>query len=273
MLRGRIFDERDRPDARQVAVVNQAFAKRFFPGRDPLGHRFGIGGWEHRADYEIVGVVEDVRFRNPRRPTPSMFFLPLLQMTPEQWKNNGLARSNLIGNIELEVAGAPRDLGSQVRRALAAIDPNLTVLNVNTIRDQLGERLGHERLIARITELFGFLALVLAAVGLYGVTAHAVARRTSEIGIRMALGATRGSVIAMVLRGVIVQVSWGIGIGIPAALAGGRFLASQLFGIGGADLRTLLLVVAALLAAAAIAGLSPALRASSTDPLRALRAD
>jgi predicted permease len=270
ILRGRMFDERDTPAARHVAVVNQAFAERYFPNEDPLGRRFGMGGWQHRADYEIVGVVDNVRFRNPRLPSPPMYFLPLLQMSEEEWKDNSMARSNLIGNIELEILGAPRDLGAQVRHTLAAIDPNLTVLNVTTISEQLGDLLGHERLVARLTELFGVLAMLLAAVGLYGVTTHAVARRTGEIGIRMALGATPGSVMAMVMRGVLAQLGWGIAIGIPAALGAGRILSGQLFGVHAADPLTLVLVVAALCGAALIAALSPALRAARTDVLRAL---
>jgi macrolide transport system ATP-binding/permease protein len=274
MLRGRMFDERDTPDATHVAVVNQAFAEKFFPNQDPVGRRFGLGGPLHRADYQITGIVENVRFRNPRQPAPPpMFFVPLLQMWPAEWKNNTLARSNLIGNIELRVEGSAPGLGGEARAALAGIDPNLTVINVTTIRDQLGNLLGHERLIARLTALFGLLALVLAAIGLYGVTAHTVAGRTGEIGVRMALGATRPAVVAMILRGVIAQVAWGVAIGVPAALAGGRILADQLFGVRSSDPLTLGAVTGALALAALLAGFLPALRASSIDPVRALRAD
>ncbi len=169
---------------------------------------------------------------------------------------------------------APRPgLSGQARAALAGIDPNLTVINVTTIREQLGNLLAHERLIARLTALFGVLALLLAAIGLYGVTAHTVAGRTPEIGVRMALGATRPSVIGMILRGVFAQVAWGIAIGVPAALAGGRILADQLFGVKSSDPVTLAAVTIALAAAALLAGLLPALRASTIDPVRALRAE
>jgi predicted permease len=274
MLRGRMFDERDTPDATHVAVVNQVFAGKMFPNEDPIGKRFGMGGAEHRADYLIIGVVENVTFRNPRKATPPpMFFLPLLQMWKSEWTNNGMARSNLIGNIELRMGGESPGLAAETRAALAGIDPNLTVVGVTTIKDQLGNLLGHERLIAQLTALFGVLALLLAAIGLYGVTAHTVAGRTGEIGVRMALGASRPAVIGMILRGVFTQVAWGVAIGVPAALAGGRILADQLFGVKSSDPATLSAVTLALAAAALLAGLLPALRASSIDPVRALRAE
>ncbi|HEY1494147.1 MAG TPA: ABC transporter permease [Candidatus Solibacter sp.] len=274
ILRGRMFDERDTPDATHVAVVNQEFAAKMFPNQDPIGKRFGFGGREHRADYAIVGVVENVTFRNPRKSTPPpMFFLPLLQMWKSEWNNNSMARSNLIGNIELRVAGGDSGLAGETRAALAGVDPNLTVVNVTTIQDQLADLLGHERLIAQLTALFGVLALLLAAVGLYGVTAHTVAGRTGEIGVRMALGATRPSVIGMILRGVFAQVAWGVAIGVPAALAGGRILADQLFGVRSSDPATMAAVTLALAAAALLAGFLPALRASSIDPVRALRSE
>ncbi|HEY2106544.1 MAG TPA: FtsX-like permease family protein, partial [Candidatus Binataceae bacterium] len=161
----------------------------------------------------------------------------------------------------------------ETHAALAGVDPNLTVVNVTTIQDQLANLLGHERLIAQLTALFGVLALLLAAVGLYGVTAHTVAGRTGEIGVRMALGATRPSVIGMILRGVFAQVAWGVAIGVPAALAGGRILADQLFGVRSSDPATMAAVTLALAAAALLAGFLPALRASSIDPVRALRSE
>jgi predicted permease len=274
ILRGRVFDDRDTPDATHVAVINQVFADKYFPNQDPIGRRFGFGGPEHRADFQIVGLIENVTFRNPRTATPPpMFFLPLLQMWKSEWASNSLARSNLIGNIELRIAGNPPALAGDVRAALAGIDPNLTVVNVTTIQDQLGNLLSHERLIARLTALFGLLALTLAAIGLYGVTAHTVAGRTGEIGVRMALGASRPSVIGMILRGVLAQVAWGVVIGVPAALAGGRILAGQLFGVKSSDPLTLAAVTSALAMAALLAGFLPALRASTIDPVRALRAE
>jgi predicted permease len=274
ILRGRMFDERDTPDATHVAVVNQEFAAKMFPNQDPIGKRFGMGGREHRADYTIVGMVENVTFRNPRKATPPpMFFLPLLQMWKSEWNDNGMARSNLIGNIELRVAGGDNALAGKTRTALAGIDPNLTVVDLTTIQNQLGNLLLHERLVAQLTALFGVLALVLAAIGLYGVTAHSVAGRTGEIGVRMALGATRPAVIGMILRGVFTQVALGVAIGVPAALAVGRILADQLFGVRSSDPATMTAVTLTLAAAALLAGFLPALRASSIDPVRALRSE
>jgi predicted permease len=273
ILRGRMFDQRDSPNATHVAVVNQAFADKFFPNQDPLGKRFGLGGQQHRADYEIAGVVESVRFRNPRLPTPPMFFLPLLQMWPNEWNSPTLARSNLIGNIELRVTGRPASFATQIQRALGDIDPNLTVLNVTTIPEQLRQQLGHEHLIASLMELFGVVALLLASVGLYGVTAHSVTRRTSEIGIRMALGATRTTVVRMILRSVFIQIGVGMLIGLPLALGAGRLLADQLYGVNSADPFILIAVVFTLGLAALVAGLRPAWIASSTDPVQALRTE
>jgi macrolide transport system ATP-binding/permease protein len=273
ILRGRMFDQRASPNATHVAVVNQAFADKFFPNQDPLGKRFGLGGQQNRADYEISGVVENVRFRNPRMPTPPMFFLPLLQMSANEWSNPALARSNVIGNIELRVTGRPASFAAQIQRALGDFDPNLTVLNVTTISEQLRQQLSHEVLIARLTELFGLVALLLASLGLYGVTAHSVARRTSEIGIRMALGATRGTVIGMILRSVFTQIGFGMLIGLPLALGAGRLLAGQLYGVKTTDPIILIAVSFTLGLAAFLAGLRPAWTASSTDPVQALRTE
>jgi ABC-type antimicrobial peptide transport system permease subunit len=251
--------------------VNQAFADQYLPNRDPIGKRFGLGGVEHRADYQIVGVVENVRFRNPRLPTNPMFFVPLLQMWKSEWTDTGKARSNMIGNIELHVAGNPSDLAGKIQRVLAEIDPNLTMLNLVTIDEQLGNQLGHERLLARLTELFGLVALLLAAVGLYGMTAYSVARRTSEIGIRTALGASRTRVIGMILGGALRQIGVGLMIGIPAALACGRLLAHQLYGVRSTDPWILGGAALLLVSAATLAGFAPALRASSINPVDALR--
>ena len=271
ILQGRGFDERDTPDAPQVAVVNQAFAGEYFPNQNPLGKRFGLGGTAHRADYQIVGMVENVRFRSLRLSTPPMFFLPLLQMRSGEWADGGKARSNLIGDIELNVAGNTTDLAGRMQRAFAQTDPNLTLLNLVTMDEEIENLLGHERLIARLGELFGVLALLLASVGLYGITAYSVAQRTGEIGIRTALGATRSRVIGMIVGGALRQIGVGLIIGIPATLAAGRVLADQLYGVKSYDPVVIGSAAAILIVAAAIAGFAPALRAGSIDPVAALR--
>jgi predicted permease len=270
--RGRTFNERDTPDAPHVAVVNQAFAGEYFPNEDPLGKRFGLGGFTHRADYQIVGVVNTIRFRNPRGPGRPMFFLPLLQMSRSEWENNTKARSNLIQSILLRIGSAtPPDLAPHIRRTLGAIDPNLTMLNVSPVSVQLGQLLAHERLIGTLAQVFGILALILASVGLYGLTACSVARRTAEIGVRTALGATRAHVVKLILGGALAQAAIGIAVGIPAALAAGRLLAGQLYGVKTSDPLILAIAASILAACAAIAGIIPAVRAGAVDPVQALR--
>ena len=160
-----------------------------------------------------------------------------------------------------------------MRRTLADIDPNLTVENLYSLDYQVSDNFNQERLIARLTMLFGLLALVLASVGLYGITSYAVARRTSEIGLRMALGADRSNVVRMVLRGAFVQVGIGLALGIPIALAGGRFMADQLYGVRAYDPLSIAIAVVVLSSAAALAGFIPARRAASIEPMEALRTE
>jgi predicted permease len=270
--RGRLFDERDTPDATHVAVVNQAFADSYFPNEDPIGKRFGLGGEKHAADYTIVGVVNTIRFRNPRGPGRPMFFLPMLQMWKNEWEDNTKARSNLIQSIQLRVSGStPPDLAPRIQRVLGAIDPNLTMLGLYSTSELLSQLLEHEHLIGVLSEVFGLLALVLASVGLYGVTAYGAARRTAEIGVRTALGATRGQVVRLILRGALMQTTLGVAVGIPVALAAGGLLSKQLYGVEASDPVILAAAAATLLACATIAGTIPAARASSVDPVTALR--
>jgi predicted permease len=275
VLRGRGITEQDTPISTPVAVINETFAREFFPKQDPIGRRFGIGDNTHSRDYEIVGVVEDTKYQDARQPAYATFFLPFLQQIPseDQSAQNAIDGSNYLHDIELLVAGHPQNLESQVRRALAEIDPNLTVLAMASFDEQVARNFNQDRLLARLTGLFGFLALALASVGLYGVSAYNVVRRTNEIGIRMALGADRQSVLGMVLRGALAQVGLGLALGIPIVLAGGRALSSQLFGVKGYDVGVLAGSVVVLAACAAVAGLIPARRAASIDPMQALRAE
>ena len=208
----------------------------------------------------------------PAKPAYQTFFLPFLQMTNDP-KLSFLIGSHYIGDIELRVAGKPENLEAAVRRTLADIDPNLTVLDMMSMHEQLERNFNQETLIARLTELFGLLALVLACVGLYGVTAYSVARRTNEIGIRMALGADRQNVLKMVLRGALMQLAIGLAIGIPAALASSRLIASQLYGVKTYDPAILGIAVFVLTACALLAGFIPARRAASIEPMQALRTE
>jgi predicted permease len=270
LLSGRTIDDRDIPGARPVAVINQAFAKRFFPNEVPLGKHFGLEG---PGDYEIVGVVEDTKYSRAREPMWPMFFLPLLQMPASDWAKSGLARSNYIRSVQIRTAGAANDLEGLLRRSLTEIDSGLTVSKVFRFDEQLAVNFNQDRLLARLTGTFGLVALILASIGLYGVTAYAVARRTSEIGIRMALGAGRQTVIGMVLRSAFLQAAIGLAIGIPAALAGARVLANQLFGIRPYDPWMLAGATLVLGLSALLASLIPAYRAAGIDPVRALRTE
>jgi len=272
VLRGRGFTEQDTATSPLVAVVNQAFLKKFFPkGEEPLGVHFGVAGMKSSSEIEIVGVVSDVKYVDPKEAVRPMYFRPLLQRAPI---SDGVdIRSLFVGSIMLQMKGPVDGLESQVRRTLAAINPNLTVVNYNTFEAQIGGQFSQERLIARLTLMFGLLALILATVGLYGVTAYTVARRTPEIGIRMALGAGRGSVVGMVLREAMLQAGIGLAIGIPVAFLCVRFVKAQLYGVGGQDLAVMAGAVFALAASACVAGLIPARRAASTDPVKALRTE
>jgi predicted permease len=265
LRQGRTINERDTPAGRHVAVINETFARRFFPNQSPIGQHFGMGDASHSGDYEIVGIVEDAKYQDARAPAYATFFLPLLQ-TP-----SGEQLRGWVGAIELHVTGKPENLESAVRKTLADLDPNLTVLDTASFGEQVARNFNQERLIARLAELFGILALVLACVGLYGVTAYAVARRTNEIGIRMALGADRRNVLGLVLRSALAQLGLGLAIGIPLALAGGRVLASQLYGVKSYDPSILALAAVILAACALFAASVPAQHASKVDPLVALR--
>jgi len=265
LRQGRTINESDTPAGRHVAVINETFARRFFPNQNPIGQHFGMGDASHSGDYEIVGIVEDAKYQDTRAPAYATFFLPLLQ-TP-----SGEQLRGWVGAIELHVAGKPENLESAVRKTLADVDPNLTVLDTASFGEQVARNFNQERLIARLAELFGILALVLACVGLYGVTAYAVARRTNEIGIRMALGADRRNVLGLVLRSALAQLGLGLAIGIPVALAGGRVLAGQLYGVKSYDPSILALAAVILAACALFAASVPAQHATKVDPLVALR--
>ena len=265
LLRGRVIEERDRPGGLNVAVINETFARRFFPNEDPIGQHFGMTDVSHSGDYEIVGIVEDVKYQDTRGPAYATFFLPLLQTPPRE------SFRGWVGAIELYVAGRPENIESAVRKALADADPNLPVLNMMSFGEQVARNFNQERLIARLAELFGVLALILACIGLYGVTAYAVARRTNEIGIRMALGAGRGNVLGLVLRAALTQLALGLAIGIPAALAGGLLLAHQLYGVKSHDPIILGLAAMVLAGCALFAAFVPARRATRVDPMVALR--
>jgi len=276
VIRGRGITEHDTAASPLVAVVNQAFVKKFFPNEDPIGHHFGTSDQKYSGSYEIVGVVADAKYNNPRSPFRPMYFRPLSQQNTafkDPAEITGEGWSLYINSITLRFRGKPENLDAVVRRTLAGIDRNLTIDDLKSLDYQVAGNFNQERLIARLTVLFGILALVLASVGLYGITAYSVARRTSEIGVRMALGANRQDVVGLVLKGAFSQIGIGLAIGIPIALLGGRLMASQLYGVGAYDPITIALAALLLGISAVIAGFVPARRAASIEPMRALRTE
>jgi macrolide transport system ATP-binding/permease protein len=273
VIRGRTFAPSDTATSEGVAVVNQAFVKRLFkPGEDPIGQHFGAIENKNSGDYKIVGVVEDTRYESARDAPRPMYFTPMLQQSrtsPPKELDASLYAETLV----LQMNAMTPDLEGQVRKTLASIDPNLTVDYYQTFAEQIHGNFNGERMIARLTMLFGFLALALASVGLYGVTSYIVVQRTPEIGIRMALGAARRGVVGMVMRGALIQAGVGLAIGIPTALFCVRFVKSQLYDVAGQDVWVMAGAVFALAISACVAGLIPARRAASTDPMRALRSE
>jgi macrolide transport system ATP-binding/permease protein len=273
VVRGRTFLPSDTATSEGVAVVNQAFVKKLFkPGEDPIGQHFGAIQTKNSGDYKIVGVVEDTKYESARDAARPMYFIPMLQqsrMSPSKGPDASLYAEVLI----LQMNAITPGLEGQVRKTLASIDPNLTVDYYQTFAQQIHGNFNSERMIARLTMLFGALALLLASVGLYGVTSYMVVQRTPEIGIRMALGAARGVVVGMVMRGALLQAGVGLAIGIPTALLCVRFVKSQLYAVAGQDVWVMAGAVLALAVSACVAGLIPARRAASTDPMRALRSE
>jgi ABC-type lipoprotein release transport system permease subunit len=219
----------------------------------------------HSGDYEIIGIVEDTKYQDTRGPAYPTFFLPLLQVGPAE------PLRGWVSAIELHVAARPENLEPAVRKGIAEVDPNLTVLRMVSFDEQVARNFNQERLIARLAGVFGLLALILACLGLYGITAYAVTRRTNEIGIRMALGAERNHVLGLVLRSALAQLGIGLAIGIPLALASGLVLAGQLYGVKSSDPSILILAAVILASCALLAAAVPARRATKVDPLTALR--
>jgi predicted permease len=274
VIRGRGFNQGDTADSQFVAVVNQAFAKKFFPNEDPIGRHFGIYEREDIGAYEIVGVAANAKYTEPRAEAKAMIFEPL-----SQWQHNLKdpifvnleTQTHYITSIVMEFHGTQQNLEGAVRRALANVDPNFAIINLRSLDFQLAGNFSQERLIARLTTLFGLLALLLTSVGLYGITAYQTNERTREIGLRMAFGADRNRVVRLVMRGAFVQVALGLALGIPIALIGAHMIANQLYLVKSYDPLSLLVAVLVLSGAAAVAGFVPAHRAASIDPMQALR--
>ncbi len=278
IIRGRSLTEQDTATTQNVAVVNEAFVKRFFkPGEEPLGAHFGLDLPQYSNTYEIVGTVRNAKYSDPAstEPTRPLFFVPLAQRVHY---DAALMQSiddetHYIEGAVLQLHGSMEGLESEVRHVLSNVDPNLTLLGIQSLQEQVDSNFDQRRAVARMTGLFGILALILAAVGLYGVTAYTVERRTSEIGVRMALGANRMHVIRLVLRGAFMQILIGLLIGIPISIGCSRLISAQLYQVKGWDPLVLGGSILALSICAFFASIIPAQRAASINPVKALRTE
>jgi len=267
---GRGIGIQDTANSPTVAVVNETFVRKFFrPEENPIGHHFGGGGNTH--DYEIVGVVADTVYQDVRWKDHLMFFVPLMQRPASDKDPIEHDEGLYVSAFVVQTSHAIPEMESLSRQTLSQINPNLAVVKFQTFDQQIADQFTQDRMLARLTMLFGVLALLLAMIGLYGVSAYSVARRTSEIGIRMALGAERGKVALMVVRSALLQAVIGLMIGIPIAFLCVRFVKSQLYEVTGLSAALLVTAVLTLVACASIAGFIPARRAASIEPAVALR--
>lgn len=262
LLMGRDIGLQDTPNSPKVAVVTQSFAKSFFHDENPIGRRATFEDASDKDDFEIVGVIADSKYESAKEKPDRTVYRPILQVQDEQTFSNV---------FELRTNGDPLALSAEVRAAIAQVNDKLPVLNVTSLRIQTEESLQQEKLITQLVSFFGLLGLLLSCVGLYGIMAHAVVRRTNEIGIRMALGAERGHITWMVLRESLLLVAVGLIVGIPAAWAAAKLISSQLYGVNPSDPVSLVTAALALTTVAALAGYLPARKAARVNPLIALR--
>lgn len=278
LLRGRNFTAADNETTQPVAIVNEAFVKRFFKSdEDPLDQHFGLDMPENAGTFRIVGIVRDAKFAGwgfdkPARP---MFYVPLAQNVDysHALMKKLEMRSHFISGIMLVTHMPPASIEPLLTRAFAEVDPNLTIVSVRTMQQQVELVFNQERAVASLAGLFGIVALLLAAIGLYGVTAYAVAQRTQEIGIRMALGADRVKVVRLIMGGASRRVLAGLVLGLPLAIGAGRLISAQLYRVSSWDPLALAVAAIALAASASIAAMIPARRAASISPMSALRTE
>jgi predicted permease len=268
IVKGRGLSEQDTAVSRRVAVISEAFARKFFRNEDPIGKHFG---WKPDAnrEFEVVGVAKDARYLAFKldQPIGAFFYLPEAQA---DYTRTNLGSLFLRDIVVLTKPGARVPI-ARVHQAMASVDPNMPIISIRTLREQVASQFTQQRLIARLTSFFGVLSLVLASIGLYGVTAYNAGRRVSEVGVRMALGASRGDIVRLVLRGAFALILFGLFIGLPLTFAAGRFLGNQLYGMNPFNPLVTLAAVVTLGVSALAASLIPALRASLISPLEALR--
>jgi len=276
IIKGRGISEQDLATSQHVAVINQAFARKYFRQEDPIGKHFGRYEMGSSRLYEIVGIAQDARYLDfdLDKPIGPFFFLPEAQhdLLPSTGMDSNPG-SHFLHDIVIVTRPGASLSSAQMRQAMASVDPNLPIISIHSLKEQVEGQFRQQRLIARLTSFFGILSLLLASIGLYGVTAYNAGRRTNEIGVRMALGARRGQVVALILRGALGLVVVGLVVGLPLALAAGRFLGSQLYGMNPYDPWVILVAVLTLGFSALVASLIPAIRASWISPLEALRTE
>jgi predicted permease len=260
LLTGREFGWQDQGKSPPVAVVNRAFARKFFAGENPVGKRFGNAGPGSSSRIEIVGIIGDAKYGDLREQPQPMFYLPLFQNLAER-----------PYQVHVRTAGDPAAAIAAMRREIQAADQDISIDGVRTINEVIHALLQHDRMFAFLASAFGLLALLLTSIGIYGVVAYQVTRRTGEIGIRMALGAQRMDVLWMVMRETLLVLAAGTAIGLPAAVAAARVLRNLLFALGPSDPATIVWAAATLVGAGALAGFLPARRAASLSPMDALR--
>jgi predicted permease len=256
LLAGREFGWQDQEKSPPVAVVNRAFARRFFGGKNLIGRRFR----NSKTPFEIVGVIADAKYGGLREQPQAMFYLPLFQHLQD--------RSYYV---HVRTGGDTAPIIAAMRHEIQAMDPDISIDRVRTIDEVVHDLLRPDRMFAVLASVFGLLALLLTSIGIYGVVAYQVTRRTGEIGIRMALGAQRTDVLWMVMRETLVVLAAGAALGLPAAVASAHLLRSLLFGLAPSDPSAIALAATALTAAGALAGFLPARRAVSLSPMDALR--
>ena len=259
LVLGRGFGPQDTDKSQKVAVISESMAKRFFPNGSPLGKRFGINGPNSADQLEVIGVVKDAKYGNLKEQFRPMAYYPHSQ-SPD-----------VLGNLVVRSSGSVSAIAPQIRQVLRQVDRNLPVDDVVTLEDHIGRSLVQQKLVARLATFFGLLALLLACIGLYGVMSYGVARRTNEIGIRMALGARGSSVLWLVLRESLVLVVVGLVVGVLASLAVTKTAASLLYELKPNDPLTIATATLLLAAVSALAGYLPARRAARVDPMVALR--
>ena len=262
IVRGRDIGPQDNETAPKVAVVNEAFARYYFGGADPVGRRIDRGA-NDGGELEIVGVVKDAKATSIKKQTPRTFYVPFLQ-DPSSWRET---------TFQVRTAADPFDVVASIRREVQSLEPNLPVFGIKTLDQQVDESLGQERLVTTLASLFGVLALLLACAGLYGVLSYSVSRRTRELGVRMALGANRRDVLALVLRQGMTLALVGIALGLAGAFVVTRYLESLLFEVKATDPLTFGVTALVLATVALVACYMPARRATKVDPLVALRSE